>query len=659
MSARTDLLELTPEALVALSNQGFVKRALKDVAEGKLPAIEQLADGAVMARYGDGAVTSLAPGKPLRDALCSCPAAGLCRHRVTLVLAYQAQHAPATPAAGEAVVEAASWCPSQLAGAVDALPRATLDQARRIAAGHPVVRISAGATPGARLPMCDVRFYSRTSLALARCDCAQSVNCAHVAVAVWAFAQGRRQQSGFDVATVVLELPSAGSSAPSEIAPLDAAPVLALARQLWLDGTSQPLLALERRFEQALHHANQQRWSWVAEALAQLHGSVSGQHRRSSNADPLRLLHLVCALVARLLAAGHASAMPPRQILGTGVAGEVVLDHVRLVPLGAQCWRDDSVEGTRLIWADPDTLAVTVLEKSWALPPDGAAATPMRERRVAGAPLHRLAASQVVTRAAKRRANGALTIGATAAQSAILPCGASAWDGLASPLRQPSVAALRAHLDTLAPDFARALQAIEHVHVLPVTALLWCAWDAASQTLSAAVQVGEDEADVLQVHSRHDIAAPYATDALASALARAVALAGTVERRGGQLYITPLALFTAEGLLVPALAGAAAPMALAPASIAQSDPLRMLLDQTHALLAQTLRQGVRHQRPAALARLAEQAARLRRAGLARCADALEAAFSTRDDCGAAGLEVRLAALHALLVSVGEARQAAP
>lgn len=37
---RTDLLELTPQALTALANAGFVKRAQKDVAAKVLPRLE-------------------------------------------------------------------------------------------------------------------------------------------------------------------------------------------------------------------------------------------------------------------------------------------------------------------------------------------------------------------------------------------------------------------------------------------------------------------------------------------------------------------------------------------------------------------------------------------------------------------------------------------
>ncbi len=669
MTPRADLLELSAEALTALSNAGFVKRAQKDVAEGKLPVIEQMADGTVSATYSDGTVTTLAPAKPLRQAICSCPATGLCRHRVTLVLAYQAHAgADATP---DAV--ASAWCPSQFAEAVLALPRATLEQARRLAASHPVIRLAAAEPPAARLPMCDVRFLSRTSLALARCDCQQGENCAHVALAVWAFAQGQRRQPGFDSMTIELELPTtegaspAAARAPDPAAEQAQAFIFALANRLWLDGTSQNPLALEAPFEQAFQAAERQGWSWVAEGLNQLRLGIAGQHARSSGADPARLLHLLTTLVARLLAARSASiegalpAIPARQILGIGVKGEVALDHLRLVPLGSSCWSDDSADGVRMIWADPDTQAVTVLEKRWpsmaALAAPAPPASPIRQRRLLGMPLHRLGASQIVTKAAKRRANGMITIGATASQSTVLPLTSAAWDNLAAPLRQPNLPALRAYLRGLPPDFVRPLQAIEHVHVLPLNAVIDCTWDGAGQTLNAHVLVGdegcEDEApNTLQLRLRHDPAAPAAIDALAAALAGEhgvpLAIAGGVTARAGNFCMTPFAVLTTQGLIVPQLAAESAARVLPGTEAMATDGLNALLDRTADLLAQCLRQGLRHQGRSAIERAQEQASALRAAGLFRCADAFIAAFDAVKDGDGELLGSKMAALHSLL-----------
>ncbi len=663
--ARADLLELSAEALTALSNPGFVKRAQKDAAEGKLPQIEEQGDGAVTARYSDGTLTTLAPGAALRDAICSCPATGLCRHRVALVLAYQAQAGQA-PAGDAAAVQPLAWCPSQLSAAADALPRSTLEQARRLAAARPVIKLMMGATPTARLPMCDVRFLSRTSLGMARCDCQQGGNCAHVAVAVWAFAQARRSQGAFEAVTLELDAPAAAGKtvapppAPDRGSDDAQALVDALADRLWLDGTAQNPVVLEAPFEQALQSARQLGWNWVAEGLEQLRQAIAAQNARASGADPATLLHLVSSLSLRLAAAraaaapGAAPALPARQILGVGVKGEVALDHLRLVPLGAASSCDDDGDGVRLIWADPDTLAVTVLEKRW---PRSTGDTALRERRLLGMPLHRLAASQLVTKAAKRRANGLITIGSAASHTSALPLAGTAWDSLGSPLRQPDLPSLRAYLRNLPPDFVRPLQAIEHVHVLPLGEVLGVLWDAASQTLSAYVVVGAASGDNADEHTlllslAHDKAAPSAVDALAAALAGEhgvpLAVAGSVGRLGGQRCMTPLAILTESGLVVPQLAAPVPARAMAPASPRSPDPLNAMLERVTDMLAQCLRQGLRHQGSAAIERAAGHARALRAAGLVRCADALSGAFEQIRGGQAAALAQQLAALHALL-----------
>ncbi len=96
-----------------------------------------------------------------------------------------------------------------------------------------------------------------------------------------------------------------------------------------------------------------------------------------------------------------------------GVKGEVALDHLRLVSLGAELWSDESGEGASVMFADPDTQAVTVLERQWSRADDATAGgTPanLLGRRVAGFPLRQLASGQVVTKTATRRANGQIDI---------------------------------------------------------------------------------------------------------------------------------------------------------------------------------------------------------------------------------------------------------
>ncbi|NED52997.1 hypothetical protein G3I24_19120, partial [Micromonospora aurantiaca] len=95
---RADLIALTPEVLAALSNRGLVKRATREVDAGERPMLIEDTDGAVRAAYPDGVTVTLPPGGGgLAAACCSCPAPGVCRHLLAVVLTYQRTHAATTP----------------------------------------------------------------------------------------------------------------------------------------------------------------------------------------------------------------------------------------------------------------------------------------------------------------------------------------------------------------------------------------------------------------------------------------------------------------------------------------------------------------------------------------------------------------------------------
>ncbi|HNH50495.1 MAG TPA: hypothetical protein PKY30_25915, partial [Myxococcota bacterium] len=90
---RADLVALSPEAVAALSNMGLVKRAIKEIGEGKGPLLSESADGVVEGRFqeaGKEVVARLIPKKTLKDCPCTCGAPTVCRHRVAVALAYRA-----------------------------------------------------------------------------------------------------------------------------------------------------------------------------------------------------------------------------------------------------------------------------------------------------------------------------------------------------------------------------------------------------------------------------------------------------------------------------------------------------------------------------------------------------------------------------------------
>jgi hypothetical protein len=716
IATRPDLLELTPEALTALVNAGFVKRAQKDVAAGLLPALEGNADGTVTASFDDGVRTSLPPGRTLRDAQCSCPASGMCRHRVMLVLAYQAQAASSSasaaadaPASGtEAPAEPdGAWSPAQFddAALAASLAPSVREQANRLAAARPVVGVqawrSASAPPVARLPMCSVRFFSRSSLVHARCDCKQGSGCAHVAIAVWAFRQaGPLAPGSAEVMVEVLPPASAGADnapvAQQLLMQGDAARALrtqidALLLSLWLDGSSQPLMALAARFEAVREQSRALGWNWIDDALDELWQLLQAQQARSSRFEPLRLVRVLAELWARLLAAAHAEQPRPSQrerpallasqILGVGVKGEVALDHLRLVSLGAELWSDDAEEGASVLFADPDTQNVTVLERQWSRAADaaaGGAAQALMNRRVAGFPLRQLASGQVITKTATRRANGLVDITAGARQTGVLPLSPTSWNDLVAPLRQHSVAALVAHLREAPPDFVRPRQAANgasagasgqlHVVAFERMEVVGSHWDAAAQVLHAElVQAPEDgsleriDAGRLHLALPHRAVAPGAVDALARSLAGEYgalrAVAGTVHLQGGQAVMQPLSLLTAQRAVVLQVeAVAPQPLGL-DSEVDDVPPLHALASETLELLAQWLRQGLRHQGGGALTRAEAQVLRLKQAGLARAAALLGAVLENLRSARRPALVAQLAMLGLLMQGVAQTASA--
>jgi len=699
VNLRSDLLELTPEALTALANAGFVKRAQKDLAAGQLPRLELSGDGAVTAHFDDGVRTHLSPGRTLRDADCSCQASGMCRHRVLLVLTYQNQHASAAPETDEAATQESFWSPAEFDDATLAasFSATVLTLAERLASERPVVTLQparAGQPPAAQLPMSSVRFFSRSALVHARCDCRQGSGCAHVVLAVWAFREAARL--GRDGSAGSVEVPPRASTSQAQDAAmglLRSAPAQAAKAQiegflqsLWLDGSSQPLANLAARMEALRSQVLALGWNWMADALDELWLLLQAQQTRSSRFDAQRLLTVVTEVWARLHAASHVQdggvdagspLLQASQILGLGVKGEVELDHLKLVSLGAVLWSDDANEGADVLLADPDTQTVSVLAREWPLTQGGSSGgEALAGRRVAGYPLRQLASGQVITKSARRRANGRIDIASGARQTGVMPLSPSAWDALQAPLRQTSVKALIHQLRSASPDFVQPRQAANgaaadaggHLHVVSLdkARVVHSHWDAAAQVLHAAIAsdaCGDasagpdlDEEPLLYLALPHRTASTHAVDAMARALAgewgTLRALAGTVQLQGGRAVMHPLALLTQQrGVVLQVEAAAPQPLAMRTGR-EEAPALTGVATDTTELLTQWLRLGLRHQGGGAGTRIEAHRQRLQQTGLRHCARLLGRVQEQLRSDQRAGLMTTLSTLVLLLRQIG-------
>lgn len=136
----------------------------------------------------------------------------------------------------------------------------------------------------------------------------------------------------------------------------------------------------------------------------------------------------VLALAAEIVARGRAArapdvGLPASSVLGRGESLETKLDHVRLVGLGCRFEADDRERSVEILLADPDTGTVLVMDRVWTFAAGEAIpdAPELARRRFGPSSIAMLAKGQLVTRAAKRRANRALSIGTAQASSSVTP----------------------------------------------------------------------------------------------------------------------------------------------------------------------------------------------------------------------------------------------
>ncbi|HEI2544777.1 TPA: SWIM zinc finger family protein [Escherichia coli] len=605
-----ELLELTPQALTALSNAGFVKRSLKELENGNIPQISH-ENGTLIATFSDGTRSQLAGGQALKEAQCSCGAIGMCRHRVMLVLSYQRLCATSQPTEKEE-----EWNPAIWLEELTTLPTATHKRAQSLVAKGITIELfcAPGEIPSARLPMSDVRFYSRSSIRFARCDCIEGTLCEHVVLAVQAFAQAKTQQAEFT--HLIWQMRSEHIASNDDPFASDEGKacrqyVQQLSQALWLGGISQPLLHYEAAFSRAQQAAERCNWRWVSESLRQLRASIDASHARASHYHAEECLHQLAALNSRLNCAqemvrrdgvSEVPPMPWRTVVGAGIAGEAKLDHLRLVSLGMRCWQDFQQYGLRIWFSDPDTGSILHLSRSWLRSEQEKA--PAATRRLFTFQAAALAGGQIVSQAARRSAEGELLLGTRNRLSSVVPLSPDAWQMLGAPLRQPGIVALREYLCQRPPACIRPLNQVDNLFILPVAECLSLGWDSSRQTLDAQVISGEGEDNVLTLSLPASTSAPFAVERMASLLQQqddpVCLVSGFVSFVEGQLTLEPRVMMTQTRAW--ALDAETAPVAPLPSANVLPVPstAHQLLMRCQALLIQLLHNGWRYQQQSAI-----------------------------------------------------------
>ena len=589
---RADLLALTPATLTALANLGLVKRAQREIEAGSGPALEEDAAGVVTGRFGDGTVTMLPPNVALHAAPCSCGAAMICRHRVAVALAYAGWHGDG--GATEA------WSPSEFDDAAlgalvgkNALARAKALRRRGL-----VAELAGGTLPEARLPTCTVRFHVPHDLSYARCDCQLGVACEHIVIAAWAFKEARSLP-----ATVALG-DDGGTIAPS---------ALALVAYVLEEGVAHVGPAAQPRFARARADLENQAWPGVL--VDELERLTAAYHARSARYRTSDAAFALVSLTARARACTRAeAALPARYVLGSDEAKETALEHVRLVSLGARVEAEGEQRIASVYLASVSALggAGTVLVTARTFDTD----VDLARRTITGrVTLGALAHGQLVTRAAKRQANQALTLSASrTAQTAVTPS-TGAWDALPPGLLVADRASLAASLAARPPRVLRPVTLAAETRVLAIAAVKDVAYRPADQELVALVAL--TKGGTVLVTRRYSRAAPAALDVLAAALRKGPRfIAGDIRLGDAGLELDPIGLVIGDRIVVPDLEPSpAATERLPVSSCDEPTPLHRALGAAGAVLEEALHDGLGRLRDGFAGRITAATSALADAGL--------------------------------------------
>ena len=603
---RPDLLALTPESLTLLSNAGLVKRAQKELAAGTGPTIDETADGTVTAVSRDGATTRLTRDTPLKATSCTCGSSTVCRHRIAAVLAYQALHAAAAPAG--------AWDPGELTDdAIVAICGAdAVERARKALRASFVVTTKPGSVPVAALPASTVHFLAPRDLASAKCDCAKGHACEHVVLAVWAF---RRCAEG---GVVELGTPDDERTAGA-VARVEAA-LRAIVTRGFADG------AIGEELRVARATADGAGLVWIADALEDLERQKEAYDRQSALFSTRRCALLVAELAARLRAASRSDRLPPRWILGSDEPRETQIEQVRLIALGARLVADEERRIAEVYFAEPDSRSVLVLRRSWTFaPPEPAKNGPELGALYASSKLSlaALARGELITRAARRRANGEIDLSAARGMKTSLLPSATAWDELPAPILVRDLASHEAAERQRPPALLRPRKIGDAVHVVAIARVLDVIERTAEQELLGDV---EDAAGTrLVVRVQHRTVSPGAVDAARDALARGPRfISGELRRTARGWEIEPLAI-VGERVVVPDLEK---PRAIAPARggvPASLDALGSAVHEFGDLVDRGVHKGWGTVQPSVI----PVALRLREAGMTRIASLLASSASER------------------------------
>jgi hypothetical protein len=314
---------------------------------------------------------------------------------------------------------------------------------------------------------------------------------------------------------------------------------------------------------------------------------------------------------------------------------------VRLISLGARLEADGDRRIGEVFFAQRDAKEVLVLRKEWTFAEGDAPrnghelAQLFASSRVSFAAL---AKRELVTRAARRRANGLLDLSAARGMKSSMLPGRVAWDALPETLLVRDLAAHEASVRDRPPAALRPRRRGDGVRVVVVHRVADVSYFAAEQEI---VGIVEDLAGTrLVVRAHHRTVSPGAIAAVRDGLEDGPRfVSGELRKTSRGWETTPLAI-VGEHVRVPDIERPGGDVEAHAATPEPRDELGALLDAVDEVVERGVHKGVASVR----ARAQELGGRLREAGLVRIAE-LVAGVATGDASRLVDLAVVSATIH--------------
>ena len=456
---RADLLAMSHDDIVALSNRGTLKRILKELKKDDLSWEITADDEALVIEWSDEVTCTIAADDSLATAHCTCQSvADTCRHLLRSVLAYQ-------KSCEEADDKPKPWDPGAWSDELLAehFPGGERRQARRKWNAGLVIELVRGVRPSAHFHKLRhlVRFVIYGDPAGAVCNCGQSAPCGHVLLAAWGF---RRLPEGEEAG--IVSVGDAGAPLAKELV-ADSRSALS---DFVVHGVSGCPPSLLNRLNGLRERLESEGAIWLANITADLVEHCVNYGERNARFSSREVTELLGEFILRLEAATLDDPPLPRYFLtGHKRAAKSSFGRTFLVGLGSTA-RMRGAEAELLAFAeDTDTGQLVAISRQFKPSDDGTLPDfdELGGRSYGRMPdLRTLARSRMVIERARMRSDHRLQIGRSAV--GIYPQDFQ-WEGLS--LFQEDFSELNKRLAAIPPGALRPRRLGADFFVCPICAV--------------------------------------------------------------------------------------------------------------------------------------------------------------------------------------------